>query len=120
MTVDDYQGKMLQNSIESIVFPEEEIENLKHVINELPLSKPTKEIIIKIIIQFGLRIIKELKDFIPYYFKHLLKSQNIENISNNSKLKKELEERNEFLEIIDRKIEEIYKKLAIKHSNSGY
>jgi len=115
MTVDNYQGKMLQNSIECIVFPEEEIENLKQIINELPLSKPTKEIIIKIIIQFGLRIIKELKDFIPYYFKHMPKSQKNENFTDNSKLKKDLEERNEFLETIDRKIEEIYKKLSEKY-----
>ena len=115
MTVDNYRGKMLQNSIESIVFPEEEVENLKQIINELPVSKATKEILIKIIIQFGLRIIKELKDFIPYYFKHLLKSQKIENFSDDSKLKKDLEERNEFLEIIDRKIEAIYKKLSEKY-----
>ena len=120
MTVDDYQGKMIQNSIESIVFPEEVVENLKQIINELPTSKSTKEIIIKIIIQFGLRIIKELKDFIPYCFKHSVKSQKIEEFMDNSKLEKDLEERNELLEIIDSKIEEIYKKLANKHSNSGY
>jgi len=119
MTVDNYQGKMLQNSIESIVIREKEFESLKQIINELyenkSSSKKMKEIIIKKLIQYRLRIIRELLNFISFHFKQEPKSQKIKNFTENSRLKKDLEERNEFLKIIDHKIEAIYKKLSEKH-----
>ena len=73
MTVDNHKGGMLQNSIESIVIHEKEFESLKQIINELYESKTssnkTKEIIIKKLIQYRLRIIRELLNFIPFHFK---------------------------------------------------
>ena len=120
MTIDNQKREILQSSIENIVFREKDFEKLNHIINKLYKDKANlaeaKEKIATEFIQFRLRIIKNLFTFIKFHFKQDPESQKIENLPDYSKLKKDLEERDEFLEIIGRKIETIYKKLAEKHT----
>ncbi|MFX0073433.1 MAG: hypothetical protein ACFFAO_20335 [Candidatus Hermodarchaeota archaeon] len=112
----DFSKNYLKASIERIIFNEEELKNLKIVINELNIGTIESKKIKDIIIKSRMRILDELVDFIPFCLnldtrKHHNKKLNALPDTPNIDKTDELEQKNQFLELIGERINNIYKNL---------
>ena len=109
MDIDQTQLQMLGQMIEKIVFNPIELEELKSLITAVSSQKiPPRKLKERIIELRGCMMDSIVKLF-PFYNKSLSNNKEIESFgnNNNSELTKELEEKNNILEQIGTKLQEL-------------
>ena len=70
MKVDSTREKFLSNSLEKIIFNENDFNKLKQTINDLTLGLIESKKLKEIIINSRYRLLEELLEFFPFYLKH--------------------------------------------------
>jgi len=109
------QKSVLEQALEDILLNESEFDKLKRIINQALTGEKSNKFLRQYIFKFLLKKKDALLEFFPSYAK-------IENDTNNTlpseELQKELQEKNEFLEHIGTRINNIYKKLKEKEEKS--
>ena len=111
MSPSDLDNLILNKTLEKIVFKETEFKDLKNIINGLNEGRYNFEHLKKKIIESRIRILKEITEFISFYINQQQKTPKSSNIS---ELKQDLQEREQFLELIAEKIENIYQILSFE------
>lgn len=103
-----YLGEM----VEKIVFDEKELEELKALITEVSSQKLSARKLKERIIKIRGSMMNRILQLFPIYNKTLSNQKEIDNLGDsNSKLTKELEEKNSLLEQVGSKLQELELKL---------
>ena len=102
------ENPILYKALEKIIFNEREFEDLKEIINRLSAGGSNLQQLKKKIINSRIRILEDVSDFITFH----LKQQNISFKDDKSvELKRERNEKDNFLTLLAKKIENIYQNL---------
>lgn len=105
----------LEEMLEKIVFDKDNLNNLKSALNKIRNGELSVSELGKIIVELRSRILERLIEFIPFHLKQAqtynVLTEFTEDHSNTSQLEHELEERNQLLETVGRRINRIYEKL---------
>ncbi|MHA2390623.1 MAG: hypothetical protein ACXAEX_01535 [Promethearchaeota archaeon] len=113
MKIKDHQ-KLLSEMIEKILFDEKDLENLKELINNVSLGKIDPKSLKTMIINNRVKIMRRILNVFPFYRKRVENQQELDKFSRNentSTLLKDLEERNNLLQLVGEKIHNIEMKL---------
>jgi len=119
MKVDSTREKFLSHSLEKIIFNENDFNNLKQTINDLTLGLIEPKKLKEIIINSRFRLLEELLEFFPFYLKHDSFQHSVEEFTKESedpdpRLIEELKEKDEFLQELGNRIDNIFNKLRGK------
>jgi len=119
MKADLRHKKFLSNSLEKIVFNENDFNKLKQTINDLTLGLIEPKILKEIIINSRFRLLEELLEFFPFYLKRDSFQNSVEEFTKDSenpdpRLIEELKEKDEFLQELGNRIDNIFNKLKYK------
>ena len=107
--------KMIMDIIEPVLFKEEELSELKNLINDVGANKIEPKQLRKAIIDNRVRIMGRLIDSFFFQIKREVAQQEIDSFTgNNSQLISEVEEKNKFLEQIADRIQVIHTKAVEK------
>ena len=116
-TIDSY----LKNTIEKIIFNEKDLDQLKGLIDNLPLAPNESKELKEKIIQGYIKISLNLQKFLPFFIKREMKRLSIDNFANQKTLlfpqkdiSKELLKKSNLLEEINQRLDNIYIKLRQK------
>ena len=121
MKLESTYEKFLSNSLEKIIFNENDFNNLKQTINDLTLGLIEPKKLKEIIINSRFRLLEELLEFFPFYLKHdgfQLSVEEFTKVSENPdpRLIEELKEKDEFLQELGNRIDNIFNKLKDKYN----
>ena len=108
MSSSNLSNPILNKTLEKIVFKETEFKDLKNIINSLREGEHNFGHLKKKIIEFRIRILREITEFISF---HLNQQQKTAKSNKIFELKQDLQEKEQFLELIAQKIEKIYQNL---------
>jgi len=101
----------LYGLLEKIIFNETEFKILKESIVNLNSGKITPGELRKIILKNRIRILEDLVDFFPFYLNHFSNKNSVddsnENLKKNKELIEKIQEREELLEFVGKKIHNI-------------
>jgi hypothetical protein len=119
MKADLTHEKFLSNSLEKIIFDENDFNKLKQTINDLTLGLIEPKKLKEIIINSRFRLLEELLEFFPFYlkhdnFQHSVEEYAKESVNPDSRLIEELKEKDEFLQELGNRINNIFNKLKSK------
>lgn len=119
MKVDSTHETFLSNSLEKIIFNENDFNNLKQTINDLTLGLIEPKKLKEIIINSRFRLLEELLEFFPFYLKHDSFQHSVEEFTKESEnpdpsLIEELKEKDEFLQELGNRVDNIFNKLKGK------
>ena len=122
MKVDSTREKFLSNSLEKIIFNENDFNNLKQTINDLTLGLIEPKKLKEIIINSRFRLLEELLEFFPFYLKRDSFQNSVEEFTKESEnpdlsLIEELKEKDEFLQELGFRIDNIFNKLKSKNND---
>ena len=115
-------SKYLQDMLENKLFDEVYLKELKDSISKVAKGQLTPKSVRKLIIDHKTYSFQKILGLFPFYHKRIKEKCSLEqfigesmeeNVNNDSKLKKELEEKNKFLEEIGVRVNNIYKKLKL-------
>ncbi len=95
--------------LEKIIFDEDELNELKIVVGEFTKGNVQPIQLKKRILLCRSRILEDLKEFVLFYINSKKQGKELEIVD--FKLSKELEERNEFLEIVANRVNQLVAKL---------
>ena len=121
MKADLTQEKFLSNSLEKIIFDENDFNKLKQTINDLTLGLIEPKTLKEIIINTRFRLLEVLLEFFPFYLKHDSFQHSVKEYTNESEtpdppLIEELKEKDELLQELGNRIDKIFNKLKGKHN----
>lgn len=120
MKADLTHEKFLSNSLEKIIFDENDLNKLKQTINDLTLGLIEPKKLKEIIINSRFRLLEELLEFFPFYLKHDNFQHSVEEFTNESDLdpclNEELKEKDELLQELGNRIDKIFNKLKDKQN----
>ena len=116
MKVDTPREKFLCNSLEKIIFNENDFNNLKQTINDLTLGLVEPKKLKEIIINSRYRLLEELLEFFPFYLKHNNFQHSMEGFTKESEnpdphLIEELKEKDDLLQELGNRIDNIFNKI---------
>lgn len=117
MNLIDSHERILRDSLEKIIFNDEDFKILKETINDLSVGRIETKRLREKIIKCRIQMLEELVEFFPFYLNQELKRHTIEKFSEDRdilNLEEKLKERNLFLEEIGHKINNLFKKLKKK------
>ena len=103
--------------LEKIIFDEVELTELKNIVGEFAKGKVQPRQLKKEILLCRSRILKDLKEFVLFYINSKNKEKDLKTVD--FKLRQELEKRNEFLETIANRVNQLEAKLK-KNKNLIY
>lgn len=98
-----------EHVLEKIIFDEDELNELKIVVGEFTKGNVQPIQLKKRILLCRSRILEDLKEFVLFYINSKKQGKELETVD--FKLSKELEERNEFLEIVANRVNQLVAKL---------
>ena len=98
-----------EHVLEKIIFDEDELNELKIVVGEFTKGNVQPIQLKKRILLCRSRILEDLKEFVLFYINSKKQGKELEIVD--FKLSKELEERNEFLEIVANRVNQLVAKL---------
>ena len=98
-----------EHVLEKIIFDEDELNELKIVVGEFTKGNIQPIQLKKRILLCRSRILEDLKEFVLFYINSKKQGKELETVD--FKLSKELEERNEFLEIVANRVNQLVAKL---------
>ncbi len=98
-----------EHVLEKIIFDEDELNELKIVVGEFTKGNVQPIQLKKKILLCRSRILEDLKEFVLFYINSKKQGKELETVD--FKLSKELEERNEFLEIVANRVNQLVAKL---------
>ena len=98
-----------EHVLEKIIFDEDEFNELKLVVGEFTKGNVQPIQLKKRILLCRSRILEDLKEFVLFYINSKKQGKELETVD--FKLSKELEERNEFLEIVANRVNQLVAKL---------
>ncbi len=108
MSVENHEKTRFYKGLEKIIFNEKDFEDLKLIINKLGNGNSNVKQLKRKIINSRVLILKNISKFIAFH----LKKQGVNlNSSKDSEITKEAQEKNNFLEEIALRIENLYQKL---------
>ena len=110
----------LYQQIEKILFNENNLNTLKNSISNLSKGVLTSKRVKEQIIEFRLNAVKEIVKLFNFYHKQLTIVTSLDeysSIPNNHNLEQELSEKNQFLQVVAKRIRDIYSKLKLKLEN---
>ncbi|MFX0134765.1 MAG: hypothetical protein ACFFDN_14080 [Candidatus Hodarchaeota archaeon] len=119
MNEDATREKFLSNSLEKIIFNENDFNTLKQTINDLTLGLIDSKKLKQTIINSRFRLLEELLEFFPFYLKHDNFQNSVEEFTKESEnpdahLIEELREKDEFLQELGHRIDNIFNMLKSK------
>ena len=119
MKVDSTREKFLSNSLEKIIFNEADFNGLKQTINDLTFGLIEPKKLKEKIINSRFRLLQELLEFFPFYLKRDSFQHSVEDFAKESEnpdpdLIEELKEKDEFLQELGNRINNIFNKLNRK------
>jgi len=122
MKAESTHVKFLSNSLEKIIFDENDFNKLKQTINDLSLGLIEPKKLKEVIINSRFRLLEELLEFFPFYLKHDNIQHSVEEFTKESessdpRLNEELKEKDELLQELGNRIDNIFNKL--KGKNNG-
>lgn len=109
--------KQLYRSLEEVIFNEDDFEELRRAIADLSLGQLSSKELREKIVNFRIRILEALLELFPFYATQHRKNFSIRQFAEepaNSEILEELKEKDEFLEKIGYRINNIYNKLKEK------
>ncbi|MFX1240842.1 MAG: hypothetical protein ACFFA7_06295 [Promethearchaeota archaeon] len=115
----DQRKEFLYEMLEKIVFNEAQLTILKNGIEKVANGYLTPKDLRKQIIELRVKLIEDLIEFFPFYLKQNLienKLLNFTDSNESSLISAELEERNNLLEEVGCRINNIYRKLKEKYN----
>ena len=98
-----------EHVLEKIIFDEDELTELKSVVGEFTKGKVQPRQLKKEILLCRSRMLEDLKEFVLFYINSKKQEKELETVDFN--LKQELEERNELLEIVANRVNQLLLKL---------
>ncbi|MFX0142417.1 MAG: hypothetical protein ACFFDN_52740 [Candidatus Hodarchaeota archaeon] len=108
----------LYNILEKILFNEESLNKLKTAINDLSKGQMSSKKFRTQLIENRVKILEKLLEFLPFYLRQKTNVKSLDefvgNDSEKNQLSKELQERNELLEEIGLRVNNIFDKLKEK------
>jgi len=108
--------KRIYNSLEKIIFKEEDFKEFKEIINSMNCGEKEIQLLKNKIVASRLRILKEIAGFFPYHINTPKASSNSYEIL---KLKEENKEKTEFLEELGNRINNLYIELSKEKDNNS-
>lgn len=111
------ENQQLYSLIEKIVFNETEFLTLKEAILRLAEGKSSSKEVRELIIKNRIRILEDIVEFFPFYMKHLFKDNSVnteEMGGDNNELVSRLKERDNLLELVGRRVNEIISKIKVE------
>ena len=106
--------EILYEMLEKIVFNEVQLTILKKGIEKVANGYLTPKDLRKQIIVQRVKLIEDLIEFFPFYVKQSLTEQKLTSFTDTTSMKTELDERNNLLEEIGLKVDNIYRNLKEK------
>jgi len=121
MKVDRTHKKFLSNSLEKIIFNENDFNILKQTINDLALGLTEPKKLKETIINSRFRLLEDLLEFFPFYLKHDNIQLSVEEFTKESensdpRVSEELKEKDDLLQELGHRIDNIYNKLKSKNN----
>lgn len=107
---------VLEQALEDILLNESEFDNLKRIIKQAITGEKSDKFLRQYIFKFLIKKKDALLQFFPSYAK--VENDTNHNTLPSKELQKELQEKNEFLEQVGVRINNIYKKLKEKEEKS--
>ena len=95
--------------LEKIIFDEDELSELKNIVGEFTKGKVQPIQLKKKILLCRSRMLEDLKEFVLFYINSKKREKELETVD--FELSQELEERNEFLEIVANRVNQLVAKL---------
>ena len=95
--------------LEKIIFDEDELTELKNIVGEFAKGKIQPIQLKKRILLCRSRMLKDLKEFVLFYINSKKQEKELETLD--FKVSRELEERNELLEIVANRVNQLVAKL---------
>ena len=107
----------LNQQIESILFDEDNLDILKNSITSLSKGTLTTKRLKEQIIEFRLKAVQDIVKLFNFYHKQLTTSTSLDEYTknpNNQQLEQNLQEKNDFIQEIGKRVQNIHSKLRIK------
>jgi len=95
--------------LERIIFDEDELTELKSIVGEFAKGKVQPRQLKKEILLYRSRILEDLKEFVQFYINSKKQEKELKTVD--FKLSQDLEERNELLEIVANRVNQLVVKL---------
>jgi len=115
------ETEQLYGLLEKIIFNETEFAILKESIINLSSGKITSKDLREIILKNRIRILEDIVDFFPFYVNHFSDKNLFDNrnkkIKENKELEENIKEREEFLELVGKKINNILRNIKRKEKS---
>lgn len=111
------EHNVLHNIIENVLFNEEQLDQLKQLINDLYDGHLTPKDFRTYIIRQKNHNVEKILELFPYYIRQTKMNDSLNQFTGdslNDKTRNELQEKNEFIEHIGIRVNEIFKKLNKK------
>ncbi len=111
------ENKNLSNQIESILFDETNLNVLKNSINSLSKGTLAPKVVKEQIIEFRLNAVQEIVKLFNFYHRQLTTATSLDKYTENTinnQLEQDLFEKNDFLEDVGKRIQNIHTKLKNK------